>query len=369
MESVGFRCAAFVAAGVLAVGAGIFQLTAQPVVAEVIDADTIVVAQGFREYEVRLANLDTPAAGSESTVPQCLGEEAVSFLRELLPAGTPIMIDASARDSHGRSIAGVYRNGVLINAELARAGFAVPIALDSPDRFYPAIESGAIHAQAAKLGLFDPSVTCTLAAEVRSAKLPARLTEHPRSSYQRDDVLAMTTDVRSLIHTWENIGAAKGNRNMVLRSTWSERYVDELKREYWNSYVAPAKKRLAEAAATVPDVEVEPDLVTDPPAKQPPIEKPRPVTPKPTLAPKPSPEPSETEPAPKPTKPTPPPKPTAPPTPKPTPSPSPELAPEPEDGNDDVVKPFVPAPEDPDEVVKPGKGHGRGIPPGHRDRG
>ena len=88
-------------------------------VSQVVDADTIVVADG---RTVRFIGVETPALGD------CYGPEASARTNDLLPANTAVtlVLDEQRTDAQGRTLAYVYRarDGLFVNLALARDGFA-----------------------------------------------------------------------------------------------------------------------------------------------------------------------------------------------------------------------------------------------------
>jgi micrococcal nuclease len=99
-----------------------------PVIARVIDGDTVVVRADTGDETVRLIGVDTPETKHPSKPVQCFGKEATAFTTSLLPEGTSVRLerDVEERDRYGRLLAYVYRadDGVFVNLELARQGFA-----------------------------------------------------------------------------------------------------------------------------------------------------------------------------------------------------------------------------------------------------
>jgi len=91
----------------------------------VVDGDTIVVAGGHR---IRLIGIDTPETKDPRRPVQCFGQEASSFLTDLLPRGTGVRLvgDVEARDVYDRTLAYAYRlpDGLFVNADLVRQGYA-----------------------------------------------------------------------------------------------------------------------------------------------------------------------------------------------------------------------------------------------------
>ena len=100
----------------------------EAVVQRVVDGDTIVVSIAGRDERVRLIGVDTPESVDPRKAVQCYGKEASAFTTQLLPPGTVVRLerDVEARDRFDRLLAYVYRvsDGLFVNFELARAGYA-----------------------------------------------------------------------------------------------------------------------------------------------------------------------------------------------------------------------------------------------------
>ena len=90
-------------------------------VAEVVDGDTIVLADGRR---VRLVQIDAPEPAED----ECYGPDATAELRALLPEGTPVLLETDPRlddtDRFGRELRYVFRDETNVNLELVRRGAA-----------------------------------------------------------------------------------------------------------------------------------------------------------------------------------------------------------------------------------------------------
>ena len=99
-------------------------------VERVVDGDTIVVAGG---HHIRLIGIDTPETKDPRRPVQCFGQEASSFVTDLLPDGTGVRLigDVEASDFYDRTLAYVYRlpDGLFVNAELIRQGYARPLTI------------------------------------------------------------------------------------------------------------------------------------------------------------------------------------------------------------------------------------------------
>ena len=124
------------------------QPSASCVVERITDGDTIRCG-GER---VRLLLIDAPEANQGP-----FGEAARAFLAAVLPVGTEarLVLDVERRDRYGRLLAYVYRpDGRMVNAVLARQGFAVPLVVPPNMRHVEAIRAAADSARANGIGLW-----------------------------------------------------------------------------------------------------------------------------------------------------------------------------------------------------------------------
>ncbi len=134
-------------AGAVAVGGLVAVATAdesvEATVVDVVDGDTIDVFYDGAEHRVRLLNIDTPESVDPDEPVQCMGPEATQYIDERLPAGTSIRLefDAERMDGYGRELAGVFVGDRLVNADIARAGLAVPMAVGNNVRFLGAVRA------------------------------------------------------------------------------------------------------------------------------------------------------------------------------------------------------------------------------------
>lgn len=142
--------------------------TLEATVTHVVDGDTIDVAYDGEEVRVRLLNIDTPETVDPDSETECMGPEATDFLRKLLPKGTTVELqrDEELHDKYGRYLAGVFLDGSLVNAEIARAGYGIAVLYEPNDRFYEEVRQAQDEARAAELGLYDPTAQCSLPAQV-----------------------------------------------------------------------------------------------------------------------------------------------------------------------------------------------------------
>jgi micrococcal nuclease len=91
----------------------------------VVDGDTIVVKIGLDEFKVRYIGIDTPETVDPNRPIGFFGKEASQKNKELVLAkDIKLERDVSDVDKYGRLLRYVYLDGVMINAELVRLGYA-----------------------------------------------------------------------------------------------------------------------------------------------------------------------------------------------------------------------------------------------------
>jgi micrococcal nuclease len=104
-------------------------------VVKVVDGDTIHVQLGEAREKVRYIGIDTPETKDPRRPVQCYGQKAADFNAQLVGGELVRLVrDVEARDRYGRLLAYVYRvrDGLFVNAELARLGYAQPLSI-APD--------------------------------------------------------------------------------------------------------------------------------------------------------------------------------------------------------------------------------------------
>jgi micrococcal nuclease len=127
-------------------------------VVRVVDGDTILVAVGGREERVRYIGVDTPESVKPGTPVQCYAKRASAFNKKLLSGRTVRLVqDAEARDRYGRLLAYVYRepDGLFVNAELARGGYARTLTIAPNVRYAARFRALAEAARQAGRGLWS----------------------------------------------------------------------------------------------------------------------------------------------------------------------------------------------------------------------
>ncbi|MFJ4162191.1 thermonuclease family protein [Micrococcus luteus] len=137
------------------------------------DGDTLRVTLGEVSTRVRLLNIDTPETHHPSKPVECMGLEATAALKSMISPGDTVVLryDRRLYDRYDRLLAGVYADGVLLNAEMARLGYGEPAVFDGNDRFLPEVEAAWEQARANGVGRF--SGECGTAAEPIPEAAPA----------------------------------------------------------------------------------------------------------------------------------------------------------------------------------------------------
>jgi len=183
------------------------------VVTHLVDGDTLDVDIDGRTERIRMLNIDTPEVTGPEAAEQCLGQEASAHLAALIPVGTPVRLefDRERTDGYGRTLAGVFTDdGALVNAEMARAGLAMPIVIGENDRFHPPVLAARDEAAAQGRGLFSAEVACTLPGQVAatSAAVAEALDPASRppgaSSAELDPAIALAAEALAAARTLEN---------------------------------------------------------------------------------------------------------------------------------------------------------------------
>ena len=137
------------------------------------DGDTLRVTLGEVSTRVRLLNIDTPETRHPSKPVECMGPEATAALKSMISPGDTVVLryDRRLYDRYDRLLAGVYADGVLLNAEMARLGYGEPAVFDGNDRFLSEVEAAWEQARANGVGRF--SGECGTAAEPIPEAAPA----------------------------------------------------------------------------------------------------------------------------------------------------------------------------------------------------
>ena len=98
----------------------------EAVVEAVIDGDTILI----KNHSVRLIGIDTPEVAHPKygkRKAQCFGPEAKQYLSDWIKGRKVKLVSdplSDAQDKYGRELAYVYYQGILVNAQLIKQGYA-----------------------------------------------------------------------------------------------------------------------------------------------------------------------------------------------------------------------------------------------------
>ena len=117
-------------------------------IVRVVDGDTLVVRDAGVEETVRLIGIDTPEVSDPRGPVECFGREASLEMHRLADRRrVRLEDDVERRDRYKRRLAYVYRDdGLFLNAEMVRTGFAVPMTV--PPNVAHAAEFTALAAEA-----------------------------------------------------------------------------------------------------------------------------------------------------------------------------------------------------------------------------
>jgi len=112
--------------GLVVVGAGWdLSLAAGGRVTRVWDGDTVVIrpAGGGRSYTCRLYGIDAPETPKEGIPGQPYGQAAAAQLRRMV-LGREVAVEFTGEQSYGRQVGIIILNGVDLNQEMVRRGYA-----------------------------------------------------------------------------------------------------------------------------------------------------------------------------------------------------------------------------------------------------
>jgi micrococcal nuclease len=126
-------------------------------VVRVVDGDTIAVLVAGRREKVRYIGVDTPETHHPTKPVQCFGPAAAAFNARLVGGERVRLVrDVEERDRFGRLLAYVYRvrDGLFVNAELARRGYAHPLTIAPDVRYAERFAALAREARAAGRGMW-----------------------------------------------------------------------------------------------------------------------------------------------------------------------------------------------------------------------
>jgi endonuclease YncB( thermonuclease family) len=92
-------------------------------VIRVADGDTITVKSYQGKEKIRFAQIDAPETSHFGSTSQPFGKESAAFLRALV-SGKNVRVDVETVDQYGRNVGTVFVNGVNVNREMVKNGYA-----------------------------------------------------------------------------------------------------------------------------------------------------------------------------------------------------------------------------------------------------
>jgi micrococcal nuclease len=121
-------------------------------VVKVLDGDSLIVDIDGIQEKIRLIGVNAPEHD------ECYGRESATRLRDLLDdTDITVATDIEARDQYGRLLAYVYRDGVLINEEVAFRGLVLARAYEPNTAYQEQIDRAADEARESQSGMWAPS--------------------------------------------------------------------------------------------------------------------------------------------------------------------------------------------------------------------
>jgi micrococcal nuclease len=132
--------------------------SANAVIIEVVDGDTVEVEIAGEEERVRLIGIDTPETKHPTKPVECYGPEATAFTASLLPPGTDVLIerDLVGRDDYGRLLGYIHvpATGAFVNREIVRRGYALPLTIEPNSTYAGEFADDARAAERENLGIW-----------------------------------------------------------------------------------------------------------------------------------------------------------------------------------------------------------------------
>lgn len=212
----------------------------QAVVVRVIDGDTFEATVSGDDKTIRLLNVDTPETKDPNSPVECLGPEATKILEQLLPVGSRVRLelDVEPLDKYGRTLAGVFdSNGKLVNAEVARLGFGVPVLIEPNRKFHPPVAEAFQEARTRGAGLSSTDIPCLPAQQVEQA---AQAVESLVTAPLAESASALDQGNAALVAALAAVAALKAAADAKNHVPWAA---------YEPARLAEHRKRLDAAAA------------------------------------------------------------------------------------------------------------------------
>jgi len=124
-------------------------------VVRVVDGDTLHVQVGARVEKIRYIGVNTPEVSHPTKGEELGGREAARVNRRLTQGRrVRLELDVQTRDRYGRLLAYVWMDGVMVNAELVRLGYAQVMTIPPNVRYQGRFLALEADARAAGRGLW-----------------------------------------------------------------------------------------------------------------------------------------------------------------------------------------------------------------------
>lgn len=134
----------------------------QATVVRVVDGDTIEVFIGTTRHKVRYIGMNTPETVDPRRPIQCFGQEASNKNKQLVSGKVVEMEkDVSETDRYGRLLRYVYVDGIMVNAELVRLGYANATSYPPDVKYHDIFRRLEREARDAGRGLWAPNACPT----------------------------------------------------------------------------------------------------------------------------------------------------------------------------------------------------------------
>lgn len=92
-------------------------------VIRVADGDTITVKSYQGKEKIRFAQIDAPETSHFGSTPQPYSKESAAFLRSLV-SNKNVRVDVETVDQYGRNVGTVFVDGINVNREMVKNGYA-----------------------------------------------------------------------------------------------------------------------------------------------------------------------------------------------------------------------------------------------------
>jgi micrococcal nuclease len=155
-------------------------------VSKVIDGDTIEITYKGKNYRVRYIGIDTPESVHPNRPVEPFGKEAAAKNKELVSGKEVYLIrDVSQTDKYGRLLRYVIADGIFVNYELVKQGYAYAVTYPPDVACAEAFLAAQRAAQAAGRGLWGSDASSSNPNDSPSGSVPVNPTPPAPAQPQR----------------------------------------------------------------------------------------------------------------------------------------------------------------------------------------